>query len=314
MVINNKYAMDFENGLFDMFQNEFNKVPPVFRQDADVGVFFSKDIKEYKKHKERDSKLPDFKFNVYYHLNVEGVYLTRQFTVDLDKYEYKSKVSLKDTTVNSFIKDIYSYEFKGWMLNPDDTTYYEVGDELEITKDLHLYAKWEPVCVLHICSKQDPMYQGIEYDVGTVHIKPQYKKVINHLVIPNYIDGTLVKYIPNAFDVNTTLVSVVLPKTNITIKADAFTSKTLTSLTLPAYDYLREYPDQVKLESNCIRGTGITYLYIPYSVLEIAESAIKGVAKIQCECEPRPKKWATDVDGKDVWTDCTDIDWEVANG
>ena len=47
--IYNKYAMDFENGLFDMFQNEFNKVLPVFRQDPDVGVFFSKDTKEYEK-------------------------------------------------------------------------------------------------------------------------------------------------------------------------------------------------------------------------------------------------------------------------
>ena len=46
--IYNKYAMDFENGLFDMFQNEFNRVPLVFRQDPDIGVFFDKGIKEHK--------------------------------------------------------------------------------------------------------------------------------------------------------------------------------------------------------------------------------------------------------------------------
>ena len=53
--IYNKYVVDFENGLFDMFQNEYNKVPLVFRQDTDVGVFFDKDHPNHKIHQDRDN-------------------------------------------------------------------------------------------------------------------------------------------------------------------------------------------------------------------------------------------------------------------
>ena len=103
--IYNKYVMDFENGIFDMFQNEYNKVPPVFRQDSDVGVFFTEGTPEYVKQKEKP--VFDFSFNVYYDFNFAEYYNTQKFTTDLSKYPFGGSVIVKDSTVQEFISGIY---------------------------------------------------------------------------------------------------------------------------------------------------------------------------------------------------------------
>lgn len=309
--IYNKYAMDFENGLFDMFQNEFNKVLPVFRQDPDVGVFFSKDTEEYKNHKRIDKELPEISYNVYYHFNQEYTNM-KQFTMDPKKYKYGSTLVVKDSTLQEFIKGIYAYTFEGWALNPDgDGVLYQADDEiLNITTDIHLYAKWVPTCVLDIT--QD----------GVVSINDNYFNKVIELNIPAIVKGIRVKVISESFDYRqdtstglymyaAKLTSVTLPRSNLTITSMAFKSPNIRRLVLPSYDYLRDYPDNIKIEHFGIELHNLDYLYIPYGVSIIENQGIIGVSKIQCEIEIEPSGWDP------IWTENKNdghVEWGVVNG
>ena len=299
--IYNKYVMDFDNGLFDMFQNEFNKVPPVFRQDKDVGVFFSKDIKEYKIHEDRDRDLPTFEFKVYYHFNVKDYYPLQQFTIDTQRYKYGTDAVVLDATIKNFINDIYAYSFSGWATSPTgETIMYNVGENItNITEDIHLFAQWNKECVL-----KNSATEGLS-------IEDKYKSLLNTLIIPPYVDGILVKTISKDFNVGADkLISVTLPRTNLTIKSGAFNNTALRTLILPSYDYLRNYPSKITIEANAIQAHSIPYLYIPYSVSDIVAGAINNVPVIRCEIETKPNYW------EDGWYTGTDVDveWGVANG
>ena len=309
--IYNKYAMDFENGLFDMSQNEFNRVPLVFRQDPDIGVFFDKGIKEHKIHKENDKKLPEFMYNIYYHFNADFT-PTKQFTIDPNRYAYKTTAKILDTTIQSFIKNIYSYEFLGWTENSEGLgTVYTKDDEIIVTKDIHLYAKWNPVCVLTVADTNGA--QGVVK--GEVRIKDTYVNKLKVLTIPPYIEGRKVEVVPTSFNINANnLVRITLPKVNIRIMSGAFNNTALQELIFPSYDYLRDQPNDVRVYAEALIAHSIKYLYIPYSVSTIGGHAFNNIEKIQCEIETNPSGWSTDADGTLTWTDCTKIDWGVANG
>ena len=299
--IYNKYVMDFDNGLFDMFQNEFNKVPPVFRQDKDVGVFFSKDIKEYKIHEDRDRDLPTFEFKVYYHFNAKDYYPLQQFTIDTQRYKYGTDAVVLDATIKNFINDIDAYRFLGWSTSPTGETIMYNADDIitNITEDVHLFAQWDKQCVLAITQ------------LGVLSIKDDYKSSLNTLIIPPYVDGILVRTIAKDFNKDAdNLVSVTLPRTNLTIESYAFNNTALKTLILPSYDYLRNYPSRITLKEHAIEAHSLTHLYIPYSVSNITKGAINNVPVIRCEIETIPTSW------EDGWYTGTDIDVEVgvANG
>ena len=298
--IYNKYAVDVENGLFEMFQNEFNKVLPAFRQDPDVGVFFSKELDKGKVfHKNIDDKLLKIYFNVYYHFNEEFEDL-EQFTLDMNKYEYKSTVVCEAPTISNFVKGIYAYLFAGWSTKPNGTVLYQKGDEIEnITSDVHLYAIWNKTCVINIT------------DDGVITIKKEYEAKVVDLNIPQYIDGKRVKVIGTGFTKDApNLLYLTLPRTNLTIASEAIWSNSLRKLTLPSYDYLRDYPNNVTIETYAISCNNLEFLYIPYSVSTIKGFAISGVQKIKCEIESKPASWHDD------WTETkmTKDDWGVPNG
>ena len=296
--IYNKYAMDVENGLFDMFQNEFNRIPKVFRQDPDVGVYFSKDVPHHKIREDFDKSLPEITYNVYYHYNLDVYQSEKPFTLDPKTYDYGASVVLLEPPFKEFISNIIVYKFEGWMLNPNDTVSYEPGDDVLINcikSDVHLYAKWTEECVL-------------QNNNGVLSIRSEYKSKVYSLIIPTYVENKLVEVIDTGFaDGATNLTSVTLPRLNITIYGDAFTNcPNLEQLILPAYDYLRDTPKNVVLHSYAI-NCDLPYLYIPYGVSQISPDGIKGVGKIQCEIESQPSQWA------DGWTD-TDVerdDWGV---
>lgn len=300
--IYNKYAMDFENGLFDMFQNEFNKVLPVFRQDPDVGVFFSEDSVRYKQHKQLESRLPDIAYNVYYHFNEQWADV-EQFSIDPKKYKYGSSIIVKDSTIKEFIKDLTVYKFVGWMLEPNDTTIISPEEEiLDVTSDIHLYAKWKKECILNV------------NDSGTVTINSTYADKLINLDIPSIINGKRVSIIPTDFDTDAyNLVRVTLPRTDLTIAQDAFTQPSIREFILPTYDYLRNYPNYVNIAPGAINLSGVDYLYIPYSVTGIGLLGINNVHKIQCEVETKPERWSGQ--GTNEWTNTPDdnIEWGVVN-
>lgn len=297
--IYNKYTIDVDNGLFDMFQNEYNKVPEVFKQDLDVGVFFSKDIKEHAIHKQSADKAPKFTFNVYYHFNSDYTPV-KQFTIDTNKYSYGSSAVIFAPTITKFIKGIYAYTWTGWSQNPNSgDTLLNTGDVLQnITRDIHLYAIWTPECVLTNVT-------------GTVSIKDAHATDLFQLTIPDYIDGLLVTRIAKGFTTNASnLKQLVLPRTNFVLSEGAINNTALTSLVLPRYDYLRNKPDAVKLEPDAIKVHSLSYLYIPYSVSEINYGSIQNVPHIQCEIESKPAAW------NENWHEGTDVevDWGIVNG
>ena len=295
--IYNKYAMDLENGLFDMFQNEYNKVPLVFRQDPDIGVFFSAECPA--KFKTIDKDLPDFKFNIYYHFNFADYPYVQQFTYDENEYAYGTDAIVKAPSIVDFIQDHYCIEFKHWCTSHIDTVAekYAPGDFITVEHDIHLYAIWDKVNILEVTP-----------NLGTVHIKEDYKSAVTNLVIPTFVDGALVTTIPADFDKDTNLVSVTLPKTDILIKQNAFTNPGLRRLIFPDYDYLREKPN-ILIENSAINNTGISNLYIPYSVATIEVYGITGVPYIECEISSRPTSW-----DKQFALNAIDIKWGVPNG
>jgi hypothetical protein len=203
------------------------------------------------------------------------------------------------------------------MLNPDDTIGYFPGDDTlvnNITSDVHIYAHWGRYAILKNTDGVINFATDFTFD-------PNFKiapKVIE-LDIPVFVDHARVSVIPQNFTKDAiNLVSVKLPRTNLTIETNAFTTPSLQQLILPTYDYLRDYPTSVVLKTSCICNTNIHYLYIPYSVTEIQSKAIQGayirnnedpIYKIQCEIEDKPDDWAND------WTTTvlTDDDWGVAS-
>lgn len=299
--IYNKYSMDVENGLFDMFQNEYNKVPLMFRQDKDVGVFFPSDIKEHKIHKDRDTQLPMFEVNVYYYMNSHDASPDNYFTQDLNKYKYGSDVTCKAPTITAFQEGIYYYTFLGWSTSSDPTvtTLYEVGYTFEnVKQDLHLYAVWDKVCVLEIGEQ------------GDIHMRSGMEDKVTVLNIPKYIEGKRVESIAQRCFVNATkLTTLILPSTDLILDNESINAPALRKLVFPPYDYLREKP-YIRLYTDCIAGTQLEYLYIPYSVKEIEVDSIRGVKHVQCEVAEKPQAW------DDEWTDATltKEDWGVPNG
>ena len=199
-----------------------------------------------------------------------------------------------------FIKGIYAYTFVGWTLEENGTKIYNEGDTIEnITSDVHLYARWNKICIINIT------------DDGTISIKDPYKSTIVDLNIPQYIEGKRVKVISEGFTEGATnLLYLTLPRTNLTINTGAIVSDSLRKLTLPSYDYLRDYPNDFTISASAINCPNIEFLYIPYSVSTIGQSGITGVQKIKCEIESKPASW------HENWTDVEveEEDWGVPNG
>lgn len=294
--IYNKYAMDFENGLFEMFQNEYNKVPLVFRQDPDIGVFFDKGTKEHHYQYCKSQKLPEFKYNVYYHINNKHYHGDTKFTIDIRRYDYNDSVVLLDSTIDEFIDGIYVYRFNGWAIDNDTSKKYDEGDTVfNIDNDLHLYAQWLQDCILDIDS------------TGTISINPNYKTKITYLDIPMYVEGKLVTKLAEDFAKGSTLYHIGLPQTNLDITKDSLSGSDLREIIFPRYDYLRSFPRNIIIRSNALRDTQVPYLYLPYSIKMIETDAIQGVQTISIEHEDIPASWG------ESWTDTDNIKVGVSN-
>ena len=296
--IYNKYAMDVENGLFDMFQNEYNRVPYAFRQDADIGVFYSNEHPYSKVHGIVPDK--DFTFNIYYHINSDYKPV-QNYTFDLDTYVYGAEAQIKNSTVLNYIQGIYFYDFAGWNTDPNGRgESFKYGDICKIKGDIHLYAMWDKECVLSVTN-------------GIVTIKKDYAADITELIIPEYVEGKLVTTIHGNFVKDAVNIkSVTLPNTDVTLKANSFNcgNKYLGRIIFPAYDYLRGKPSYI-IEGWAIGANALLDLYIPYSVKSIAASGIVGVPLVQCEVpeSEKPADW-----NEKCFNDCKQIEWGVSHG
>lgn len=301
--IYNKYVLDFENGLFDMFQNEFNKVPAVFRQDVDSGVFFAEGTPQRKVSMDVEKNLPKFVFDIHYH-NTNPYIDLPEVLFDTYSYEYETTAKVLDMPEAS--KQIISksgafvYKFKGWSKDPRIVTeLVPIGTEILMTEDLHLYTVWERENTLNFTN-------------GVVTIKDEYKSVLTYLEIPDYINGKLVETISaNFLEGADKLKTVVLPTYLVKVSRFAFTNSNLANVIFPEYNGANNII--IEPEAFNIEGfSNITSIYLPRSVSTIGAFAftISPAITINCEVlkDNEPNGWAKG------WAGNNTVNWGVYNG
>ncbi len=195
--IYNKYATEMNDGLFDMFQKEFNKVPFEFRQNPDEGVFFGIDTALGKtQHNERNLNIPTFKFRINYYANNNDIELTESFITDVKAYVYDEEATILYPSSDPFYSTDGSkaFTFQGWTRNRVDglitgSSYVEGVSSpiIKMRSDINLFAVWQPTTTLTITSN------------GVVSINSVHRPFIKNLIIPEFIEGIQVVTIPTSF-------------------------------------------------------------------------------------------------------------------
>lgn len=235
--IYNKYSAELEDGLFTMFQKEFNRVPMVFRQDNDQGVFFAEETSLAKVARNLQENLPTFKFKVHYHINNDAIVLSlltcSHFLEDNRAYAYDEEAEIQGWNIKLLsFNGAVAYEFQGWMLDKTQIIEDEVyvpGAKIAMRSDLHLYAKWNETSTM-ACT-----------NTGIVSLKREFANSISYLEIPNYINNILVREIKSHFCTRTAaadiddivtdnLETIVLPAYLTKIQANAFNNFSGTSI------------------------------------------------------------------------------------
>lgn len=306
--IYNKYLMEIEEGLFTMFQKVFNKVPFVFRQDPEMGVFFAVDTSQGVEQRNKINQLPEYKYRVYYHINNDDIVLgddtSNLFASDNTAYEYGKKAKLLGwTTVLLSYTGALAYHFKGWSRNIVQVTEdYIVPDSIvEMTNDLHLYAQWDIVSTLFIDT------DGSNY--GRIRIKPEYMKSISYLEIPDRVNNVVVKKIaPNFLTKNSLGVSMVadrlamisLPKFLVSIDSLAFANGSALERVVFKETPVSMAYTGISIGSLAFANTPLLKsILLPTNVVAVGESAFPGVDnkdfRIRCRTLERNVIWKTNI-------------------
>lgn len=294
--IYNKYIMEVEDGLFTMFQNEFNNVPIMFRQQVGTGVFFENQQSYPQPH------INTYGFHVYYHtnLNEDNKYI-QSFNLDHRTYTYKDTVTIQpvgqSVVINSDL-GYYCYIFKGWTRDPRVVTSSDLlqeGDTIDAPlMDIHLYAVWDKQLTIDVIN-------------NSVYIKEDYKDLITNLRIPAIINGTPIKTIPTGFSLDVpNLTSVILPKTLERIKNKAFVG----------YNGTVQFPtvstSGISIESDAFTvSCNIPNIYLPITIISIDTGAFMCTTTFYCEFTEgnEPDDWLNG------WcTEDSEINWGVSNG
>lgn len=296
----NKFIMEVEEGLFAMFQNEFNRVPIMFRQSADDGVFFEN------QKPAAPATIDTYGFHVHYHanLNDDATLYTKEFNIDTHKYTHSSIIVVQKVTQSILINPAvgyYCYVFKGWTRDPriiTETGLLQEGDIIEHPlSDVHLYAVWDKQLTINISH------------AGEVSIKPEYKNLITRLRIPSSVNGRVITQIPAEFITpECTVNTVILPKSLSGISSHAFQSFK-GSVIFPPYDKVAGTPNIVinneAFDVYCV----LDPVYIPISVTEIYPGAFLCDAEFYCEHTTQTDDYA------EGWhTENSKVTWGVDNG
>lgn len=234
--IYNKYLLEMQEGLYDMFQKEFNSVPFEFRQNPDQGVFFALDTAQgIIQHNERNLNIPTFKFRINYYPDNNNLYLPpgNSFPIDTKVYLYDELATIKYPTAgfNEFaaIDGQKIYTFNGWTREHSasgvtSTNGYTLA-QLEVIPtptivmraDLNLYAYWSSINTLEITS------------LGLVNISTAARSKLVNLIIPRVINNVISKTIRSYFITNPTAPNpdlltqgIYLPESILELQANAF--------------------------------------------------------------------------------------------
>lgn len=285
--IYNKYHAELEEGLFTMFQNEFNRVPLVFRQNPDQGVFFPSDSIQGRIQRNKDADLPVFKFRVFYHINNPDIVLSTDtalnFVEDTTAYMYGDTAIVKGWGIDLLSQDgTKVYKFTGWSRDRAHVTYalLQQGDEITMNTNVHLYANWEVESTLKNVN-------------GTVYILDKYKNSLTTLIIPEYVNGMLVTTIPSHFlfgesvpetsePLDSTkytrrLQSITLPKTVTVISNNAFTCFHGHTINIPEVPLTMTY-DGITIENEAFNYTpNLKSIIIPANVTSMSGTPFPAV-------------------------------------
>lgn len=296
--IYNKYTAELEDGLFTMFQKEFNRVPLVFRQDNDQGVFFEEGGIKDAVARNIEENLPTFKFRVFYHVNNDLAVLSTNFVEDNYAYAYGEEATILSwsNTLLSF-NGATAYEFLGWVQDRQQvlaTTSFP--DKVVMHSDLHLYAKWNAVSTLAITT------------VGTVTLKGRYSNLITYLEIPERIEGILVQVIPPEFCIKDSagdgiatdnLRTIVLPKYLTTISGSAFTNFKGDTIVFQETPIVPSVYQGVTIGTNAFAAaSNLRDIILPANIREIMVNAfpeVSGALPITIRCRTlainKPGAW-----------------------
>jgi hypothetical protein len=229
--IYNKYVLEMQEGLYDMFQKEFNSVPFDFRQNPDQGVFFGLDTAQgITQHNERNLNIPTFKFTVNYYANNNDVLIEPSNAVpqDLNGYAYLEEATVRYIPTTPYFSTGFDkqYTFLGWArerISSASTYIPPAVVKIPMISDVNLYARWNSVATLLV-----------EILTGTfrVTINALLRSSFLNLIIPENIDGLAPVTIPSNFvnnsggtlpsEANDKLTSVTLPSTIRFIESNAF--------------------------------------------------------------------------------------------
>jgi len=266
--IYNKYANEVEEGLFTMFQREFNRVPLVFRQQPDQGVFFASDSALAEVQRNKIADLPVFKFRVIYHINNANIALTAglKFVEDTRAYLYNDIATIKGWNIELLSTDnTTAFRFLGWNRGPNQVSeeLLVVGSTLKMVSDVHLYARWE----------ETPTLTNI---AGVVSIKDVYKPSLTYLVIPDVVNNMIVKEIATNFLIDSdptkerhavNLMNITLPKYLTKIQSSAFNGFQGTEIILPETEVSMTYPGIVIENAAFANTPNLRNITIPSNVM-----------------------------------------------
>ena len=234
--IYNKYLLEMQEGLFDMFQKEFNSVPVEFRQNPNQGVFFGLDTAQgIIQHNERNLNIPTFRFRINYYPDNNNLYIPtgNSFTIDSKVYLYDEVATIKYPTapfnVFASLDGQFIYTFNGWtrehrasgVTASNGYTVNQLGVaggiKVPMRADLNFYAFWSAINTLEATTQ------------GLVTISSAARSKLVNLIIPEYIGGTQAKTIKTNFITTPAAPSpdlltqgIYLPKSILELQANAF--------------------------------------------------------------------------------------------
>jgi len=281
--IYNKYLAEIDDGLFTMFQKEFNRVPLAYRQDPDRGVFFASDnaLAAIAHNTIDEADLPVYKFHVAYHINNQNIILPSgvSFVEDIRAYLYEDTYIIKGWNQKLLSSDgTKAYTFIGWSRNPNEVTEDSLvpGASFTIMTDVNLYAVWEEESTLNITVD------------GIVTIKDEFIHSITALTIPDIINGVIVRTIPTNFLKHTTelnyaeqLEVITLPNYITTIQTQAFKGFGGSQIILPETPISITYAG-ISIATLAFEDTpSLESIILPTNITDIANQAFPIVGSKQ---------------------------------
>lgn len=247
--IYNKYLLEVEDGLFTMFSNEFNRVPPVFRQPETTGVFFADNVPQKRLEHDIIKHLPKITFKINYHMNNDNV-LTNTYYVDNKEYNYNEEYTLLPINTDPYYSPngLRKYTLNDWYYDPMYTNRASDGN---ITSDIDIYAKWSVTNTLDIKTVKitnagiavstTSSVEGLHYICPVLDMN--INSTLTRLDIPEYINGRCVNAITEQFltgdeylvgvTPTESLQHITIPKTIKYITAHAFDEFKGTELIFP---------------------------------------------------------------------------------